>query len=353
MKGRTGSSTGRISDLAAANDGRTSRVALVLDASADGAAADAIVAAVSSALELAAPELLFVVAPAARRVAAPLAATAPGTRDFRVAAALGRRAEGPRDVTVVHALAPPAGVVLRIRASAAASAFCGPLAPALEGLCSLVPPLAPADAPLIALAVVSQVLCASSEPDLAKDAAAARLVARLADMMLAEPLPSGEAGALRRQEVDVLSAWSAAWTGLAAADEPALEDARRSIDVLLADASRDFTSREIAQLDANLAIVCLALGASAEGSRRLAEGLAAARAAVDLVSAEREPAAAVELEGLIGELAAALGQRHRDAGLLAEALSSLDRALGGLRRIPAGERWAEVRARASAALAGV
>lgn len=352
-KGRTGSTSARISDLAPANDGRMSRVTIVLDAAADAAAGDSVVAAVASALELAAPELLFIVERASRAVAAPLAATAAGTRDFRVAAALGRRTAGPRDVTVLQAVAPPAGMVLRIRPLAAASAFCGPLGPPLEGLCSLTAPLAAADAPLIALALVAHVLSASSEPDLAKDADAARLVARLSDMMLSEPLPLADAGALRRQEVDVLAAWSAAWTGLAAADEPALEDARRALDILLADASRDFTPRETAQLNANLAIVCLALGGAAEGSRRLGEGLCAARAARDMVAAEREPAAVIELDGLIGELASALGQRHRDARLLGEAVTSLDRALSGLRRVPAGERWAHVRQRASAALSGL
>lgn len=352
-KGRTGSTTARISDLAAANDGRTSRVTVVLDAAADAAGADAAVAGITSALELAAPELMFIVERAPRPVAAPLAATTAGTRDFRVAAALGRRTAGPRDVTVLQALAPPTGMVLRIHPAAAASAFCGPLAPPLEGLCSLSAPHAPADGPLIALAMVAHVLSASSEPDLAKDADAARLVARLSDMMLAEPPADGEPGALRRQEVDVLAAWSAAWTGLAAADEAALDEARRSLDILLADASRDFTPRETAQLNANLAIVCLALGGAPEGSRRLGEGLSAARTARDLISAEREPSAVIELDGLIGELASALGQRHRDARLLGEAVASLDRALSGLRRIPAGERWADVRERTSAALSSL
>jgi hypothetical protein len=78
---------------------------------------------------------------------------------------------------------------------------------------------------------------------------------------------------------------------------------------------------------ANLAVVCLALGTSAEGARRLSEGLTASRSALLLIDAAKEPAFADELTGIRGELAAALGLRTGDRQRLAEAEAALVAAL--------------------------
>lgn len=307
-----------------------------------------------AALALTEPELRFKLTEAARPVRDPFRDGGEGLRDFRLAAALGQVGPAPTDLIVIEAAsaaqsADLQSTVIKIRPARTSAAFAGLMAPALEGLCAVSHPLSARDTAVTALAFSAHALAAAAniDPDRAMDAASTRLVERL----YARCNGANDRDPVD-QEVRVLGAWAAAWTGLATADTARIDAARAALDAIAHDAGADLTPRERAQIHCNLAIVGLALGGTAEGPRRLSEALAAARTARDMIAVEVEPATRMDLNGLIGEIAIVLGERRGDRRLLLEAEAALVAALGAGTKSSAEARWRDLLKRAKSGASG-
>lgn len=309
-------------------DGRRVRLYVVRDQGGSADAADwSLIATLSATLERSAPELSFEVIEAPGAVADWSASGFAGVRDFRLAAALGPTRPSRRDVIAVHARQAGGSIVLRLRPARPAS-LADPRAPAIEGLCSVSDPPSPHDLDLIAVAALALAVTAEPEGDARRKAALAALVERMALPLMRQ----ARADAIGKHPVagteqSVLAAWALAWVGVARGDTEALDLARTALDGLICNPRLDLTTRELAQLNANLAAVCLALATTREGARRLSEGLAACRSALHLIDPAVEPAMLDALTGLRGELAAALGLLTGNRQRLVEAADALAIAL--------------------------
>lgn len=305
------------------------------------------------ALALAEPELRFKLTEATRPLRDPFRDGGEGLRDFRLAATLGRVGPAPTDLIAIEAASVPhsadrRSTLIKIRPARTSSLFAGLMAPALEGLCALTDRLDDRDNVLIALAFSAHALAAAAniEQGPAMDPASARLVERLAGLC------ERHAEAASSQEGQVLGAWVAAWSGLCSGETGRLEAARSALDRIANDPDADLTPRERAQIHCNIAIVGLALGGTSDGARRLSEALAAARTARGAIAVEIEAATAMDLDGLVGEIALASGLRRRDRRLLAEAEAALTAALGSGIKSSASRRWSDMRQRARNAMSG-
>lgn len=294
-----------------------------------------IVARLRRAFEATEPELSLTVTAASRAVADPLRDGGEGLRDFRLAAVLGRFGPGPGDLMAIEGPAGPHASLVKIRPARATSAFAGLMAPPVEGLCALGRTIAERDHPLLALAFAGHALAANvlHAPERTMQPFAARLIERLTD-----DLARARNGNLSGEERALL-AWGEAWCGLVTGDLARLVAAHRALARLAVDDNLDLTPREIAQVHINLAIVALSLGAGREGDRRLAEALDAARHARARIAPEVEPVTAMDLDGLIGEIALGLGAARGDQVLLVEAETALRAALMRAVRVETRARW--------------
>lgn len=300
-------------------------------------------AALGKALAVAGPEMRFELTPSSRPVHSPLRDGGEGLRDFRIAAALGPITAEPRDLLAIEAAGEAETTILKIRPARGTSTFVGPMAPPLEGLTALSDPMTDLERCMLALMFAGHALAGAVmlDPEAPLDAASTGFLSRLAETahFVATPEHTDAATLLERS---VLVAWATAWIGLASRSIERLEAARGALDRLAATGRASLTPREGAQLDANLAIVGLALGGTTDGSRRLADGLAAAKAARAAIAPEIEPAAAMDLDGLIGEIGYRLGIRRGDQGLLNEARSRLERLLRDRRRSSSRGHWQDL-----------
>lgn len=173
---------------------------------------------------------------------------------------------------------------------------------------------------LVAVRLVAETIADADSPEAAETryAQASNWIERSLEAMIQTPESSAAIRALR--------AWVSAWRGLALDDAERLEQARWHLDAMAhaAPAGSDVLTR--ASRLADLALVCLGLGGGAEGSRRLAEGLSAARAALAAIPAHRHPERIATVEALLARLAGALGVLHRDTRYLNDAITAYHRA---------------------------